>query len=314
MNTLFKYSSYIESFLERPTIKLSNIKSLNDPFESEISEKVIERLANTLNHHGQNAAKILEETKVDLRALKTLLSFNGLVSFSETPRNLLMWAHYGNQHKGMCVGFSRDVLTTLTDKRKFNSSNFGVYRPIKVNCDSDRIDPKKIVSKGNVIKEILISYLTTKSDEWIYEKEHRSLISIHHAHEIIVPKDLTAYLIGQEEGGLTSEDVISILSDEGKIKKLQENRYKIYRNKISATECSFLCDIPDSSMLVNINPKYIESIYLGCRVTKDKIKFVHDSTRSSKSMSHINIYHYSLNEKRFALIPNEVTKSYIEKI
>ncbi|TNJ08972.1 DUF2971 domain-containing protein [Aeromonas veronii] len=315
MKTLFKYSSYIERFFTEPSIKLSNIKALNDPFESEINKHILDRIVNTVRHHKLNKWENFIEAKLTRKSLESIIGFNGVISYSETPRNLLMWAHYGDQHSGMCVGFNSNVLNYLSNKKKNLHTNLSVYKPIKVNYDSRRIDPTEIADKKDVLKDILISYLTTKSDEWIYEKEHRSIISAHHVDEIIVSKNLNIPILGEDgKMGITGNDIIGILLNEKKIKKIKENVYRINKSALDVVDCSILLDIPQSSNLIHVNPRFIETIYFGCRVGHKKIQHAFDLINKNEKMKHISVFHYSLNENRFELTPNLVSSEYISAL
>ena len=48
-----------------------------------------------------------------LVALEDLLSYNkkiGIYSLSKTFIDELLWAHYGNSHKGFCIEYDLDIL------------------------------------------------------------------------------------------------------------------------------------------------------------------------------------------------------------
>lgn len=84
---------------------------------------------------------------------KTTMSTRyGLLCFSKTWQSPLMWSHYADRHRGLCLGF--DV----------NEANVQ-----KVDYAEDRIKlPKKIS------EEKMNSLLFTKYSGWAYEKEWRS--------------------------------------------------------------------------------------------------------------------------------------------
>ena len=315
MSTFFKYSSYIEDFFIEPTIKLSNVRSFNDPFEAEINKEVIDRIMMSVRHHQPHKFDAYSKLNITRDDILTMISCNGIVSFSETPRNLLMWAHYGNQHNGMCVEFSSKVLNYLKERNEHGATNLSVYIPTKVNCDNHRASTEISSNANNIFKEIIIKHLTTKSDDWLYEKEHRSIISIHHADKIITPNNLQLPLYGNEyETDLTGEGLLKVLIDDNKIKKLKDNIYQINKSLTDILDYSFLLGIRGSSMLVKISPRHIKSIYLGCRVTSDKIKSAYAKINKNKNKKHITLYHYTLMDNRFELKQNKVDDKYIENL
>ncbi|MBL0525135.1 DUF2971 domain-containing protein [Aeromonas dhakensis] len=100
MDIIYKYTNHINSFFTKPTLKLSVPGFLNDPFEESISKDLYSRV------------KCEEDWQAEWECRATINEL-GVVSFSETSRNLLMWAHYANEHKGMCIGFDPNVLNSL---------------------------------------------------------------------------------------------------------------------------------------------------------------------------------------------------------
>ena len=128
----------ISSIRER-RLKKSVILELNDPFEFfavELTDKEFRRA---------------------MRAAKTHVSEQfGLHCFSKTWRNPVQWAHYSNNHKGLCLGF--DVPDHLLEKVK--------YVP-------DRLD-----HNGELNEELVLKLLRTKFEHWEYEKEHRWFVEL----------------------------------------------------------------------------------------------------------------------------------------
>jgi hypothetical protein len=88
----------------------------------------------------------------------------GVVCFSENNANLLMWSHYADSHKGICLIYESEERPILKWK-KYN------YYKIKYRQNRE-IDVLKVG-----FENAFFSLLTTKSPDWEYEKEHR-LITI----------------------------------------------------------------------------------------------------------------------------------------
>src|SRR5689334_11048149 len=88
----------LKSLYER-RLKQSRIHELNDPFELAPYD-----LTDTM----------LRWAFLDMR--EQLGRVNGLVCFSASWQNPVIWAHYSDQHRGLCLGFEVPELTGDGDK------------------------------------------------------------------------------------------------------------------------------------------------------------------------------------------------------
>lgn len=96
---------------------------------------------------------------------------HGIISLSESPDNLLMWSHYADEHRGIVVEFEVDEydpfdLFETNTPPKYSDAKFG-----RVSYRKSRKYPYDINEES--INSIRDYYYLSKSDEWIYEKEHR---------------------------------------------------------------------------------------------------------------------------------------------
>ncbi|MHA6574970.1 DUF2971 domain-containing protein [Pseudomonas yamanorum] len=135
--------------LHEQRLKLSTIAELNDPFEllgASIGESAVRKVLRYV--HG--------------RVTDTF----GLVCMSTTWQSPVMWAHYGDKHKGVCLGFE-----VIEQRRR--EVTYEPTRLSKLLGESPRL--------GNVTAEVLNTLLTTKSAEWSYEKEHRLIVRFENA-------------------------------------------------------------------------------------------------------------------------------------
>lgn len=84
----------------------------------------------------------------------------GMACFSETPSDILMWSHYANEHKGVVVGLDRDSLG--------------------INLRCVRCKPERVVFTASQFANPQFSWvvelLTTKSEDWKYQKEWRAIL------------------------------------------------------------------------------------------------------------------------------------------
>ncbi|MBR6012726.1 MAG: DUF2971 domain-containing protein [Selenomonadaceae bacterium] len=170
--------------------------SFNDPFDSassynissESREKLFDifeqqtrgKLSNDLIKEarkisGSEFNKIFKSTDYD----PLHNSKRGITCFSRKNDNILMWAHYANNHQGVCLGFDIDENDKHL-KKFFDESNDQKFFPKGKAC---RIFPMKYVSaKERPLidmsneRKSWAEILTFKSDLWSYEKEVRIAI------------------------------------------------------------------------------------------------------------------------------------------
>lgn len=116
-------------------LKISEIDDLNDPFELWCVAQENRRL------------------RIPLRGFKNEMSKRfGIICFSKHWNNPLLWSHYADKHRGICMGFE-------IEKRGLKAINYVRDRP---NLDL----PPTLES----IEQLLY----TKCDDWRYEEEWRN--------------------------------------------------------------------------------------------------------------------------------------------
>ena len=95
----------------------------------------------------------------DFEALRTKM---GIVCLSEAYDSLLMWAHYANDHCGMCVEYE-----LLEFNRQLG------FSPVPIVYSKERVSIHTLETLEREMQGIFIESLTSKSPEWSYEKEWR---------------------------------------------------------------------------------------------------------------------------------------------
>ena len=88
----------------------------------------------------------------------------GVSCLSESDNSLLMWAHYANNHRGMCVEYD---LLGINSALKFTAV------PVIYSQERACFNFIKLESMQNEAMSLFIHSLTSKSLEWSYEKEWR---------------------------------------------------------------------------------------------------------------------------------------------
>lgn len=129
----------------------------------------------------------------------------GVLSLSEVPDDLLMWAHYAGNHEGFVLAF--DTSSPFFDRRKGPDDDLRHLRPVEYGPERpDFSDPAARDFR---------SFLA-KSDHWAYEREWRMAMLLDSADETVgtlhlfrfPPEALTAVIVGCR----ASEDTVSAIS------------------------------------------------------------------------------------------------------
>jgi Protein of unknown function (DUF2971) len=152
-----------DPFESRPFFSFGSIDWVQQALNGEIEEGKLDR---------EKAAEVvkaiesvgLESAEEVIRLMSWVLyaGMFGILSLTEKPDNLLMWAHYAYRHEGFVIGFNveHEYFTHLIDVdnaiSEFGKVKYSIERPRKI---SERLDVADIYF--------------TKSLEWEYEQEWR---------------------------------------------------------------------------------------------------------------------------------------------
>lgn len=269
MKQLFKYMRKPRNFFEDGFIRLSQPSALNDPFEAAFCRNSLDELA---SHFDESTSwdpefgNLSFSQYVDLR-----MHHIGVISFSENKENLLMWAHYADEHKGIVAGvayfqnnksifeklFRADSLINSAWGEEWSQFD-GVPKPVsyrkglRYRNDKFDYDYSNISAEG--ADRVLYEVFLQKSDEWIYEQEHRVVLRLEQSDRVIIP-DLKS--VGNEriKNRIEAASYSKINSDDGscivnlfevaddaertavamELAKLSRNQKVIYQMKLSSS-------------------------------------------------------------------------------
>lgn len=127
-------------------LKVSRFNTLNDPFELLAADLRDSRHRDAF----QNLKDRLSETK-------------GMISFSKSWGNPLLWGHYADCHRGMALGFE-------VSEKHLASVIYTKQRP-KVEFDKYS---RSVIDGEKVLDRII----RTKFSDWSYEEEQRMFIDL----------------------------------------------------------------------------------------------------------------------------------------
>jgi hypothetical protein len=116
----------------------------------------------------RQGAKLESYARAAGRFINRIRTTVGMLCFSTKRDNILMWSHYAEMHRGICLEFRReeDLGNTLPVNY---SDEFPILDPFEINADLQRDDN---VAKAAAKKFIDAIYLT-KAAQWKYEDEWR---------------------------------------------------------------------------------------------------------------------------------------------
>lgn len=192
---LYKYwsASSVIRFLGNHKIMFSQYTDFNDPFECaaniDANNSAIE-WADFLASQGVGADEIHnivsniiadsdEAAKTIKDAVHKTIIDSDIFCMTPKPNNLLMWAHYADQHKGACIKF--DLLKDVT------TFNF----PKSVDYSDDYYSYNYLREQGKASMAIW-----HKSKEWAYEEEFRIVKPTFHGLIEVKPDAVVEVIFG----------------------------------------------------------------------------------------------------------------------
>jgi hypothetical protein len=175
---LFKYRTLesLEKILQNNSLWFSNPQDFNDPFDCQIvvegnhSEKELKELIKRTVHAPITDLEVAQLAKevatipgkceeILNTSITNFMARNGVCCFAGNESNLLMWSHYSNSHKGVCLKFD-----ALKDPAFFTFL-------FPVNYQSEYPNYNHLGDGHDILRSLIL----TKSDHWQYEQEQRIL-------------------------------------------------------------------------------------------------------------------------------------------
>ena len=142
----FTGAQYALSNIALRRVKISRFRDLNDPFE-----------LMAVNLGDKRHREAFSATKQDIDKDK------GLICFSRSWKNPLLWGHYAEKHTGIALGFDipdHQLTEVLYEPRLLDIS----------------LDPKTKRPRAELIDKLI----RTKFHDWKYEDEWRLFIELEH--------------------------------------------------------------------------------------------------------------------------------------
>lgn len=179
---LYKYASLEagRAMLAKRTLGFSQAKYFNDPFDMPDYPEASEQ---TLAHEVFERLHLL--IKNDVWAENT-----GILSLTRTPTNPLMWAHYGDKHRGMVIGIDMERAGLADEATNLVPAQFGSIIYVSNRALHPFLSkPKSGLEVGGTHAfpvehyEKLQRLFLHKPIDWAYEEEVRVLKCVQHVSE-----------------------------------------------------------------------------------------------------------------------------------
>ncbi|NVJ45538.1 MAG: DUF2971 domain-containing protein [Cytophagia bacterium] len=185
-------------------IWLPKARNLNDPYDcsivpylsSDLELKELQELLEELSEEANIFDNIIDykfltaETEQDQNwiaytSVCERIENVGILSFIDTPYNIVTWSHYGNEHQGICIEFKPKT----ADNLKLFNVYLGGYRLKSVTYTNNIpvIDWKEFLKAPRVLLDII---LRMKYRDWSYENETRIITYNHIGGKALKLEDL----------------------------------------------------------------------------------------------------------------------------
>ncbi|MDR6114119.1 MULTISPECIES: DUF2971 domain-containing protein [Sphingomonas] len=158
------------------------------------------------------------------------LGNEGVLALSSTWASALMWSHYADEHKGICIEYD----TRDQDHPRLAPVNYRAPRAVKTS------DLWLWKAKGDNFarQRVFDTYFYSKSSEWKYEKEWRDVSDKSGVRG--VPFRITAILFGLRCDPSIITSFVRLLSDHPKIKLWQmlpkDDSFALRREQVDREE------------------------------------------------------------------------------
>ena len=165
--------------LRNHTLWFSSPRLFNDPFDCNVScflgrnKRDFEERLEAFFSRDKSIASLFGKSTAGWRAKNQALmeiiryfyrSKIHICCLSDTCDSVLMWSHYANEHKGMCLVFNSHK-AGLIRNNVVPVQYYGCY-------PSNLVDARRIDTLASLVKQLLAA----KSSDWSYEREWRAFM------------------------------------------------------------------------------------------------------------------------------------------
>jgi len=194
----------IEAFLNR-------MKNSDRMSEKQINE--IKEMFEKVNYNSEIVKQYFPSESNDIFRNKMIVK-----CFTSKNDSILMWSHYAQNHKGICLGlevsqYSQDPSLYLLELDKINIYNGKPTKFLPIDKISYPVSDE--IPEFNPFETVKqINYLTTKHKDWQYEQEYRCIMpyeSLNTQYVNFKKENLKEIIFGIESSSKDIENIKQIL-------------------------------------------------------------------------------------------------------
>lgn len=168
---LYKYRAInkrlIESIINQ-TLYFARPEALNDPFDCRIDlQKAFSRAAMFATAERRDFLSSFLATPEFFRNWRSTFDAMGVCCFSRTIEETLMWSHYAEEHKGVCLEYQFRGPSLIGDISAAQNVEYLDEPLVPWLVENAPMDMTEFA------KELVFRYLRTKCPAWAYEQESR---------------------------------------------------------------------------------------------------------------------------------------------
>lgn len=304
MTQLFKYVSNEKYILEDGYIRATQLEALNDPFEATYCKKSLKKLSKHFEgcEKGKELIKSIEDEKHNI----------GIISFSESKDNLLMWAHYGNEYSGYLIGASTIGVITGNIfhklfpfwedsgiKKIYDGTFSSIHYRKQFSYKIDMFDRDYSNISRECKNRILYDIFRHKSEEWIYEKEHRIILRLEQADKIII-LDLDSNRLRELNNFFDLTNII-VEKENKTIFFMERIKKEEDRSELSSILAKYARDNPNNLYLFKLDGHSICSLSIGPKLKNYNNKNAEKYDSYIKSKGSFDIYKVKENKSNYTL-------------
>jgi len=220
---------FLELFVATP-------KQLNDPFDSQVNFELDQA---NLKKEIDEQSEVIKAFSLDGKIIKTLTNSNddiiqdskqsqegfynsildevknrcGIVSFSQSNNNILLWSHYANNHTGFAIGFDRNrLIQEVRIRYSIDGYQIGKvnYYSEYLNISLNALDDINLLEIGSNLAELAIF---SKSINWQYEEEIRLMFRLGNSKLKISPSCIKEIIFGCKMEQAVKNEIKSICKE-----------------------------------------------------------------------------------------------------
>jgi len=186
VRTLYKYRAFDANtlaLLVNREVYFADPARLNDPYDCQVSvtAAIDAAIVEVNKETGKNIRGKLEKVKKlsDILAkMEADTRSVGVLSLTQDPLNALMWSHYADEHRGICIGFRLSPAIT-----EYNEVNMIIGTSECHYCSSNPfldfflefVQSEDLMTWSDFWPSILSLGMVSKAEPWRHENEVRVL-------------------------------------------------------------------------------------------------------------------------------------------